>query len=169
VTDQVENPARGHIPDDQQLLLQRMEDEQVRRALEQGCDRSEVTDVLGVTRRTTFNKAKRAYAYDFPLDVFGRGGRPSEDSGPAQSATADQKLTDEGDEQQLFDAVVKDDDESLGRTETWGTSESESTVQSTDVTEHRADGIASDCGGNSELREQLRQAIDALQAVDEVL
>lgn len=34
LTDQIESSARGHIPDDPQLLLQRMEDEQVRQALE---------------------------------------------------------------------------------------------------------------------------------------
>jgi hypothetical protein len=42
LVDQIENSARGHIPDDQQLLLQRMEDEQVRRAFDRGCDRRAV-------------------------------------------------------------------------------------------------------------------------------
>ncbi|MFA9503763.1 hypothetical protein ACERIM_13435 [Natrinema sp. H-ect1] len=65
LTEQIENSVRGHIPDDQQLLLQRMEDEQVRQALERVCDRSAVTDVLGISWHTMFNKIKRAYAYDF--------------------------------------------------------------------------------------------------------
>jgi len=67
LTEQVETSARGHIPDDPQLLLQRMEDEQVRQALERNCDRTAIINVLGISRRTTFNKHKRACAYDFPL------------------------------------------------------------------------------------------------------
>jgi hypothetical protein len=58
LVDQIENSARGHIPDDQQLLLQRMEDEQVRRAFDRGCDRRAVIDVLGISRRSTFNKER---------------------------------------------------------------------------------------------------------------
>ncbi|WP_394348212.1 HNH endonuclease [Salinadaptatus halalkaliphilus] len=167
LTEQIENSARGHIPDDQQLLLQRMEDEQVRRALERGCNRDDVTGVLGITRRTTFNKAKRAYAYDFPLDAFGRGGRPSADTGADQDATQE-LMTDEGDEQQRLDAVAEED-ESLGRTETWGSPESGSKAQSGDVNEQRTDRVASDGSGSNELQEHLRQAIDALQEVDEAL
>ncbi|ELY39827.1 HNH endonuclease [Natronorubrum tibetense GA33] len=168
LTEQIETSARGHIPDDPQLLLQRMEDEQVRRALERGCDRSAVTGVLGITRRTTFNKAKRAYAYDFPLDVFGRGGRPSQDTQSEQDVS-EEVATDESDDQQRLDAVAEGEDESLGRTETWGTPESESTVQSTDVNEQRTDPVASDGSGSNELREHLQQAIDALLEVDEAL
>jgi hypothetical protein len=64
-----------------------MEDEQVRQALDRGCDRRTIADVLGVSRRTTFNKEKRAQAYGFPLDAYyNRGGRPTTaatDSGAA--------------------------------------------------------------------------------------
>lgn len=76
LTDQTGTSARGHIPDDDQVLLQRMEDEQVRRALERGCDRTSIMAVLGISERSTFYKAKRAYAYDFPLEAFSRGGAP---------------------------------------------------------------------------------------------
>ncbi len=74
---QIHNSARGHIADDPQTLLQRMEDERVRQALERGCDRATIADVLDVTGRTTFHMQKRAYAYDFPLEALdSRGGRP---------------------------------------------------------------------------------------------
>lgn len=81
--EQIETSSRGHIPDDTQTLLQRMEDEQVRQALERGCSRDDVAAVLNTTRRTTFSKEKRARALDFPLDAFSRGRPPT--SSPANS------------------------------------------------------------------------------------
>lgn len=66
LTEQIETSAPGHIPDDPQMLLQRMEAEHVRQALDRGCDRQKIMDVLSVSRRTTLNKHKRACAYDFP-------------------------------------------------------------------------------------------------------
>ncbi|QSG16403.1 HNH endonuclease signature motif containing protein [Halapricum desulfuricans] len=77
--EQIANSSRGHIPDETQTLLQRVEDEQVRQALERGCSREDVAAVLGTTSRTTFTKEKRARALDFPLDAFSRG-RPSASS-----------------------------------------------------------------------------------------
>jgi hypothetical protein len=65
----------GNIPDDPRMFMQRMEDELARQAIDQGCKRSYVTEVRDVSRRTTFNKEKRACAYDFPLDALDRGGR----------------------------------------------------------------------------------------------
>ena len=132
LTEQIENSARGHIPDDQQLLLQRMEDEQVRQALERGCDRSDVTEVLGISRRTTFNKIKRAYAYDFPLDAFGRGGRPTNDEPSNRSSATTGTTAGKSDEQQRLDAVAEQDPDSLGQTETWGTPEPEPETQPPD-------------------------------------
>ena len=52
LTEQIENSARGHIPDDPQMLLQRMEAEHVRQALDRGCDQQKIMDVLSVSRRT---------------------------------------------------------------------------------------------------------------------
>jgi hypothetical protein len=88
--DQIDHSARGRIPGDPQLLLHRFEDELVRRALERGCDRDAVMDVLDVSRRGTFYKERRARAYNFPLDVIdNRGGRPrvdeADDSGSVSS------------------------------------------------------------------------------------
>jgi hypothetical protein len=60
--------------------VHRFEDELVRRALERGCDRDAVMDVLDFSRRGTFYKEKRARAYDLPLEILdSRGGRSSVD------------------------------------------------------------------------------------------
>lgn len=173
--DQIENSSRGHIPDDQQLLLQRMEDEQVRRALDRGCDRRAVMDVLGISRRSTFDKVKRAYAYDFPLDAFSRGGRPTDETcSRGSDVERDAAKTDAGDEQQCLDDVA---DEDLGRVETWGSSDAttgstESGVVSNDG-ESAVDSTANEPGSHEditeELQRELRTAIDALEAADEAL
>lgn len=89
-----------------------MEDEQVRRALDRGCDREAVMDVLDVSERTTFYKVKRACAYEFPLDAFSRGGRPPEKAGDQEVER--KSGGDHSDAQQRLD------DADLGRTETWG-------------------------------------------------
>lgn len=169
LTEQIENSARGHIPDDPQLLLQRMEDEQVRQALERGCDRSAITEVLGISRRTTFNKHKRACAYDFPLGAFSRGGRPPEDTDTEQTATGEETTTTETDEQQRLDAVAEPEDDSLGRTETWDSPKSESKTQSLDARRESEDFDGSDDSSRDELRAHLQQAIDSLQDIDKAL
>lgn len=65
--EQISNSTRGRIRDDPQTLLKRAEDERVRQALDCGCDRDEVADVIDVCSRTTWHKEKRARAVDFPL------------------------------------------------------------------------------------------------------
>jgi len=110
-----------------------MEDEQVRQALERGCDRSDIIDVLGISRRTTFNKQKRACAYGFPLSAFNRGGRPTDSERSERSSVTADTDTGEADGQQRLDAVPDKDPDSLGRTETWGAADSESEAQSTGV------------------------------------
>jgi hypothetical protein len=169
LTEQVENTARGHIPDDPQLLLQRMEDEQVRQALERGCDRGDIIDVLDISRRSTFNKQKRACAYDFPLSAFSRGGQPTDNSRPNQSATTDEAGPSERDDQQRLDDVADSEDGGAGRTETWGTATSESAAQSPDASGQRDDQSASGDGFSEELRRNLQEAIDALQEMDDAL
>ncbi len=166
LTEQIENSARGHIPDDQQLLLQRMEDEQVRQALERGCDRSDVTEVLGISRRTTFNKVKRAYAYDFPLDAFGRGGRPTDES---RSERNTQATKSESDQQQRLGDVAEQEDAALGRTETWGIRESNMNGQAASDGGRRNDRSADDDDLSDELRKHLQQAIDSLQEANSTL
>ena len=76
--DDVEESARGYVPDDRAVALQRAEDVLVRRALNRGCDREFVASVFEVTQRNTFHRQYRAAAYGFPVDEFDRGGRPVE-------------------------------------------------------------------------------------------
>lgn len=163
LTAQIENSARGHIPDDQQLLLQRMEDEQVRRALERGCDRGNVTDVLGISRRTTFNKVKRACAYDFPLEAFSRGGRPT---GDRSDSSEESTGGDDNDaEQQRFESIPGQDDrgEAGGRTETWGTVEGDEDAAGLVA----RDECSSDAGDAGEsVSERVQEVIDALRRLD---
>lgn len=165
LAEQIENSARGHIPDNQQLLLQRMEDEQVRQALERGCERRHVEQVFGISRRTTFNKVKRAYAFDFPLDaVSNRGGRPPNESNARNDA---QETESEADEQQRLNDVDDQDRDDRGPTETWGTAESASSPQSA------SEGHGTEQGPNddisSELRDHLQEAIDSLEDMDDAL
>ncbi|QDX41172.1 HNH endonuclease [Salarchaeum sp. JOR-1] len=167
LTEQVENSARGHIPDDPQLLLQRMEDEQVRQALERGCDRSDVIEVLGVSRRTTFNKHKRACAYDFPLDAFARGGRPADGTRSEQPSVTTDTAEEAGDEQQRLDAVADQSPES--GEETGMADDLEPGSDAHVVDEERESGGQDADGVDEELRGRLQQAIDALQEVDETL
>jgi hypothetical protein len=164
--DQIETSARGHIPDDDQLLLQRMEDEQVRRALDRGCDREAVMDVLDVSQRSTFYKVKRARAYEFPLDAFSRGGRPAAD-------TQDQKTNrepdrDEVETQQRLDDVADDDVDDVGQTETWGgdaTGELGDVDAATLLSELAQDSEADK--SNDEVQQQVDAAIEALEALQD--
>ena len=106
----VDESARGDVPGDRALALQRAEDELVRRALDRGCDRELVASVFGVTQRNTFHKQYRAAAYAFPLDEFDRGGRPAGSDGTSKEAGEDVTVWNDGE--------VPDGD--LGRVETWG-------------------------------------------------
>lgn len=117
----IETSARGHIPSDPRLLVQRVEDEQVRRALARGCDRQAVMDVLGVSRRSTFYKETRAQAYDFPLDAFNRGGRPPTQTPNTQSEARAGSDGQRAPGQQGLDDATPDAEGDLGRVETWGT------------------------------------------------
>lgn len=169
LTDQIETSARGHIPDDQQSLLQRMEDEQVRQALERDCERSAVTAVFGISRRTTFNKVKRACAYDFPLEAIERGGRPTNDvEQPAQPAKGDGvDVESDADGQQRLDGMDGDGDD-LGRTETWG--QRDATTDEETTLETNSDDDAQSRGGDTaDIHRELQAAIEALESVGEAL
>lgn len=126
---QIETSARGHIPEDRQLLLQRAADERVRRALDRGCARRTVVDVLDVSTRSTFYKYRRAAAYGFPLDAFSRGGRPT-----------DEELAQEEDNEDEQQQRLDDLDDGTGRTETWG-SESAGEESSVEDIEQKLDEL----------------------------
>ena len=70
LADDVAHSSRGRIPENDQALIQRIEDEQVRRALDRGCSRELTAKVLDVHPRTTWHKQRRAQAYDIPLDAL---------------------------------------------------------------------------------------------------
>ncbi|MFC6875481.1 HNH endonuclease [Halobellus marinus] len=162
LTEQIEHSARGHIPSDPQALVQRVEDEQVRRALERGCDRQEVIDVLDVSRRTTFHKEKRAKAYDFPLAAFRRGGdggqHPAGDAATQDTAEVTASPGD-GEDQQRLDTVI----DTPGNDDQDDSEEREASAQRSrddvgDTTTVDADDVV--------IREQLQTAITALQQIN---
>ena len=161
LTGQIEHSARGHIPSDPQALIQRVEDEQVRQALERGCNRQTVMDVLDISRRTTFHKEKRACAYDFPLDAFRRGGRGGQHpGGDTTSETADEAdvNSSSSDEQQRLDSVGHGVGDSTPSDPT-GLGESVQGDQ-----EDRDESTPDE--GNAMVREQLQTAIAALQRIN---
>ncbi|QSG02799.1 HNH endonuclease [Natranaeroarchaeum sulfidigenes] len=159
--EQIEHSARGHIPDNTQLLLQRVEDEQVRDALERGCKRQHVQEVFGITRRTTFNKVKRAQAFDFPLDVVSnQSGRPSKGTVTKHESNASES---ESDHQQRLGDVDNRDRDDRGPTEPMGASEATTATQSVAGDDHRSEDVS------TESHQHLQDAIKALQAVDEEL
>ncbi len=127
----------------------------------------DVTDVFGISRRTTFNKVKRAYAYEFPLSAFNLGGRPTDSERSERSSDKTDTVEDGSDEQQRLDAVPEQDPNSLGRTETWGTTESE--VQSSELNEDAVGHSVSGDDVDDDLRAHLQEAINALQEVDQAL
>ena len=97
--DDIMTSARGHIPDDPKLLVQRTADELMRRAFDRGCDRETIMEVFDISRRGTFYKEKRSKMYDFPLDAFSRGGRPrgSDEASEEESSSTAARAPDEGD------------------------------------------------------------------------
>lgn len=165
LTEQIEHSARGHIPSDPQALIQRVEDEQVRQALERGCDRREIMDVLDISRRTTFHKRKRACAYDFPLAAFRRGGdggqHPAGES-VSQATTGADAGSSDAEEQQQLDTVVDDIDEG-SRTDSVEQRESASGSQG-----DMDDATLLD-GEKTVTREQVQTAISALQQLNDEL
>jgi hypothetical protein len=152
LADQVSNSARGRIPDDLQKLVQRAEDERVRRARERGCDRSTIATVFGVAPRTAWNKIARGRAYEFPLSAFESSRRRSAtDEVPpeeAAGATSPAGVDDDDGQQRLADMTVSDGDD--GRT---------------NGTESTGTAPATDGGDDVNLEAHIEQAIDALEAL----
>jgi hypothetical protein len=157
---QISTSARGRIPDDPQTLLQRAEDERVRQALDRGCDRTAVADVIGVVERTTWNKEKRARAYAFPLDALDdRGGRPPADADDGDSL-ADIPAADEGmgsETQQRLDAVEHGADGESGMLSNGGQAD-------LDLNDEDDEEISW-----SEAKTQLQRTIEALEELDKAL
>lgn len=159
---QIETSARGHIPDSPQVLLQRIEDEQVREALDRGVDRAAIMDVLDISRRSTFYKQKRACAYSFPLDAFRRG---EETALNRDSLDHDTTVSDTADGQQQLDTIIEAfDDDEMQSIETWGKPGTDDT--STDEADVPRTQPETD---QEAVGEQLQTAIDALEEVNSLL
>jgi hypothetical protein len=167
LTEQIEHSARGHIPSDPQALIQRAEDEQVRRALERGCDRQEIMSVLDISRRTTFHKYKRGCAYDFPLSALRRGGDGGQHpaggttSEAATEATSSPE-TEAADTQQQLDAVSDDDGDTVH-------GDADDRTESSQQDNDNPVGEKPSAGSNAELQEQLETAVAALQQINAAL
>lgn len=157
LTDQVPTPSRGRIPDETQSLLKRASDERVRQALDRGVDRETIADVFGIHSRTTWIKEKRGRAYEFPLGaVSDAGGRPSSDADEDETeATSDVDTDDEQQEQlsSLTAAAGQDAD-----------SEEMDAEHRPAAAPTAADGA--EAAADVEVREQLQQAVEALEGVE---
>lgn len=128
---------------------------------ETGCDRSTIADVLGVSERTTWNKQKRANAYDFPLEAFRRGGRPSMSDTQERSSTRSDVTKEEVEEQQRLDTGNNEDvSGTLGRTETWQAVNGEPEEQDEVTGDEQSDA------GTQRIQERVQEAVTALQKID---
>lgn len=167
LAEQIDHPTRGRIPSNQQVLAQRVEDEYVRRALERGCDRDAVMDVLDISRRSTFYKEKWARAYDFPSAAIRKcgGGRPRTDaaSGEDDAATLAERPESPGEAQQRLDTVA----DGRGQEEATAVEGTEQTAGESVVEREQRENQGS--GEQPEIQEHVQQAIVALQTLDKVL
>jgi len=152
--DDIVTSARGHIPDDPKLLVQRTEDELMRRALDRGCDRQTVMEVFDVTRRGTIYKEKRSKMYDFPIDAFSRGGRPRGSKNVSDEESTDARGPDEADA--IRSAAVRASD-MTGADGDESTAEIVSEAGEAD-SEETGDGIESES-----VQQLLEEALDALR------
>lgn len=74
----IAHPERGRIPPSIEVLIQRIEDEWVRDAVDRGVDRHVIADTFGIAKRATYYRENRARAYQFPLDdIASDRGRPA--------------------------------------------------------------------------------------------
>lgn len=164
---QIDFSARGRIPTNPQTLLQRVQDEFVRRALDRGCDRDAIMAVLGISRRTTFYREKRAHAYALPLDAIDRrnGGRPpADDAGDGSDATGSDNPTESvGDGQQRLDTVADGRDQGTAT----AVDATEQTTGESPAEQEQQDKRSS--SGQAEVQDHIRQAITALQTLEEAL
>ena len=170
---QVEQSARGRIPTDPQTLLQRIQDELVRQALDRGCDRDAIMAVLGISRRTTFYREKRAHAYALPLDAIDRrnGGRPAADDAGASEAGGvtepGERSETPGDAQQRLDTVADGRGQGSDQENARAVDATEQTTDESDAErEQRANQESS---AQPEVQDHIQQAIAALQTLDEAL
>jgi hypothetical protein len=149
-----------------QSLIRRVNDEQVRRALNRGCDRGTVTEVFDIAERTSWHKQRRAQAYDFPLSALERGG--STESSRERGDTAQDEAPDTpdataaADTQQQLDTVSDDDGDTVH-------GEADDRTESSQQDNDNPVGEAPSAGSDPELQDQLEIAIAALQQINAAL
>jgi hypothetical protein len=160
LTGQIADSSRSRIPDDTQALLRRASDERVRQALDRGVDRKTIADVFGIHSRTTWIKEKRARAYDFPLDaVTDAGGRPATEAEECDKSE-DDSASSGGEQQERLTSLTTTGSDGVG--DASGTDwnpEDEGTAAGNEVVSEDDDLI----------RENLQQAVDALEGVEDAL
>lgn len=154
LTSQISTSARGRIPDDTQKLLQRAEDERVRRARDRGFTQATVAEVFDVVERTAWHKEARARAYEFPLAALESHRRrtASDESQTEAAAAAETESADDTDDNQQRLAEVTSSDGPASADEAVG-------AESTDAT------VTTDGGSGTDLETHIEQAIDALEAL----
>jgi hypothetical protein len=147
VTDEWGRPSdistseRGRIPENVQELVQRIEDEQIRQALDRGIARKTVAEVLDVHPRTTRYKEHRAGAFAFPLDAINTRGRTA--TSTEQSDPTPEQPGDVGDDMAVErPQSATDDDESADPTET--TADEQSDTQRREASENDDDETIKD-------------------------
>lgn len=166
LTEQIEHSARSHIPSNPPALIQRAEDEQVRRALERGCDRQEIMEVLDISRRTTFHKHKRGCAYDFPLAAFRRSGDGGQHPGGETTSEAATEATSspetEAAEQQQLDTVSDGNGDTVH-------GDADDQHEPSQLNDDDIDDETPSAGSDAELQDQLETAIAALKQINAAL
>lgn len=160
---QVEQSKRGYIPSDEQTLIQRIEEEQVRKAMARGYDKHTVADVLDISPRTVVHKQKRARAYRFPLDAFRRGGNGGQHPAGSPSSNAGDEATEAGEAAEQPDGTDSGDE--AGEDVEQGDADGVG-----DAARRRGDAggevSGADDGDDIAVQEQLQAAITALQRVN---
>ena len=73
--------SERRIPDERQAIVRRTIHKIVQLGLEAGCDRETVATIVGINFRTSYIYQYRAYAYDFPVDLYTGKGRPMKNGG----------------------------------------------------------------------------------------
>ena len=126
-------------------------------------NRDSIADLLGFSRRTTFYKEKRAYAYDFPLEAF-QSGRRGWTGGDADS--------DSGHETEIAEEQADESDDNEGdASEVRLAADPEDTVTAAkllDDVEDVAEEVAN-ADEDSSPETHLERAISALQAAKSAL
>jgi hypothetical protein len=166
LVEQIEHSQRGRIPDDPRVLVQRMEDELTRQAINRGYSYRAVAEMLGVTRRTAFHKKRRACAYDFPLDTLtGRGGDRSA-SASNQDATETAIPDTAGDGHQHDSGAADSGDAGESATSTEAEDEEVAEAAAGEPDAATQDG---DQSSDEAVTANLQQAITALQDLEDAL